>query len=187
MQDRLRSKVKEAVHRLHHEHDAAEANAKKAEHAVEHLHNITPVRSRQELPEKLRSSALGGKFGENKDKKDLHPLSEKGDVHNQPGPTGEPSHSPSRANPAALYAKLVAREETGISSKPSTLAQDSTPLHVEVEGEKIAIDTQIQLYATNAQLNHPWVSPALGYLGGLPPLLIIAGDNEVLRDEIIYA
>jgi acetyl esterase/lipase len=36
-------------------------------------------------------------------------------------------------------------------------------------------------------LKHPLVSPALSYLGGLPPLLFIAGDREVLRDEIIYA
>jgi acetyl esterase/lipase len=35
-------------------------------------------------------------------------------------------------------------------------------------------------------LCHPWVSPVLGYLGGLPPLFICAGDNEVLRDEITY-
>jgi hypothetical protein len=30
-------------------------------------------------------------------------------------------------------------------------------------------------------------SPALGYLGGLAPLLFIASDKEVLRDEILYA
>lgn len=26
----------------------------------------------------------------------------------------------------------------------------------------------------------------MGYLGGLPPCLIIASDKELLRDEIIY-
>ena len=37
------------------------------------------------------------------------------------------------------------------------------------------------------QLTHPLVSPLLqGSLGGLCPLYILAGDNEVLRDEIIY-
>ncbi len=30
------------------------------------------------------------------------------------------------------------------------------------------------------------VSPALSYLGGLPPLLFIVSDKEVLRDEILY-
>ncbi|KAF8318192.1 alpha/beta-hydrolase [Clavulina sp. PMI_390] len=38
----------------------------------------------------------------------------------------------------------------------------------------------------NHQMDHPLISPALGYLGGLPPLLIIASDKEVLRDEIVF-
>ncbi|KAI0697455.1 hypothetical protein BC835DRAFT_1338153 [Cytidiella melzeri] len=39
----------------------------------------------------------------------------------------------------------------------------------------------------NMQLTHPLVSPVLqGSLGNLCPLYIIAGDGEVLRDEIIY-
>lgn len=45
---------------------------------------------------------------------------------------------------------------------------------------------QIQLYTTNDLLSHPYVSPALGYLGGLCPLLVIASDKELLRDEIVY-
>jgi acetyl esterase/lipase len=53
-------------------------------------------------------------------------------------------------------------------------------------GETIEVKQQIQLYAPNGLLKHPLVSPALSYLGGLPPLLFIAGDREVLRDEIIY-
>lgn len=53
-------------------------------------------------------------------------------------------------------------------------------------GETVVIKQQIQLYAPNNLLAHPLVSPGLSYLGGLPPLLIIAGDKEVLRDEIIY-
>lgn len=37
------------------------------------------------------------------------------------------------------------------------------------------------------QLVHPLVSPILNAsLGNLPPLYIIGGDGEVLRDEIIY-
>lgn len=37
------------------------------------------------------------------------------------------------------------------------------------------------------QLTHPLVSPVLqSSLGNLCPLYIIAGDGEVLRDEIIY-
>ncbi|KAH9023202.1 hypothetical protein EDB84DRAFT_1509362 [Lactarius hengduanensis] len=32
----------------------------------------------------------------------------------------------------------------------------------------------------------PLVSPALAYLGGFPPLFVIASDREVLRDEIVF-
>jgi acetyl esterase/lipase len=53
-------------------------------------------------------------------------------------------------------------------------------------GETLTIDRQIQFYAPNNLLGHPLISPALSYLGGLPPLLFIASDKEVLRDEIIY-
>lgn len=43
------------------------------------------------------------------------------------------------------------------------------------------------MYATNVQLSHPLVSPALQpSLGGLPPLYIMCGDKEMLRDEIVY-
>jgi alpha/beta hydrolase fold len=54
------------------------------------------------------------------------------------------------------------------------------------EGKTIEVAQQIQLYVPNGLLKHPLASPALSYLGGLPPLLFIAGDREVLRDEIIY-
>ena len=43
------------------------------------------------------------------------------------------------------------------------------------------------MYAPNNLLVPPLVSPALSYLGGLPPILVIVSDGEVLRDEIIYA
>lgn len=53
-------------------------------------------------------------------------------------------------------------------------------------GEVIEVNQQLHFYTRNSLLGHPLVSPAMSYLGGLPPLLIIAGDKEVLRDEIIY-
>jgi|SRR6266404_7711253 len=51
------------------------------------------------------------------------------------------------------------------------------------------IEPQVQLYALNSLLKHPLISPALSYLtsSGLPPLFFIAGDREVLQDEVIYA
>jgi acetyl esterase/lipase len=53
-------------------------------------------------------------------------------------------------------------------------------------GEELVIQDQIQLYAQNDQLTHPLVSSAMSYLGGLPPLLFIISDKEVLRDEGVY-
>lgn len=43
------------------------------------------------------------------------------------------------------------------------------------------------MYAPNHLLTHPLVSPVLQpTLGGLPPLLILTGGGELLRDEQIY-
>ena len=53
-------------------------------------------------------------------------------------------------------------------------------------GGTLVVDSQIQFYAPNNLLSHPLISHCRAYLGGLPPLLFIAGDQEVLRDEIIY-
>ncbi|KZO93900.1 alpha/beta-hydrolase [Calocera viscosa TUFC12733] len=61
------------------------------------------------------------------------------------------------------------------------------PIRLTVDGREVTIRSQVQLYCTNHQLTHPLVSPAMGYLGGLCPLLVIASDKEVLRDEIIYS
>ncbi|KAJ4483550.1 hypothetical protein J3R30DRAFT_3285414 [Lentinula aciculospora] len=77
------------------------------------------------------------------------------------------------------------------SSASSANPFDSNSAHESIifkaqNGEVLSIQQQIQLYTTNALLGHPLVSPALGYLGGLPPLMMIIGDREVLRDEGIY-
>lgn len=51
----------------------------------------------------------------------------------------------------------------------------------------LELRSQIQHYATTEQLSHPLVSPILqASLGNLCPLYILAGDGEVLRDEIVY-
>ncbi|KIK67942.1 hypothetical protein GYMLUDRAFT_36749 [Collybiopsis luxurians FD-317 M1] len=63
---------------------------------------------------------------------------------------------------------------------PKVLMEDPNAVPLELR-------SQIQQYATTEQLTHPLVSPIVqGSLGNLPPLYIIAGDGEVLRDEIIY-
>ncbi|PNY23347.1 AB hydrolase superfamily protein [Tolypocladium capitatum] len=60
-------------------------------------------------------------------------------------------------------------------------------LSVMIGGELVTVKDQIQVYTTNALLSHPLVSPVMQpTLGGLPPLLILVGGGEVLRDEQIY-
>jgi acetyl esterase/lipase len=61
--------------------------------------------------------------------------------------------------------------------------QAETPTHKQ---DNSRADPQFQFYVENRLLRHPLVSPALSYLGGLPPLFFVAGDGEVLRDEIVY-
>jgi len=53
-------------------------------------------------------------------------------------------------------------------------------------GDIAELPGQLHFYTVNNLLRHPLVSPISGFLGGLPPLLFITGDDEVLRDEIIY-
>ncbi|KIY68103.1 alpha/beta-hydrolase [Cylindrobasidium torrendii FP15055 ss-10] len=72
-------------------------------------------------------------------------------------------------------------------SVPGLNDSDYAPLSMTTEsGETLTIKGQVHVYTTNRLLAHPLISPAMSYLGGLPPLHIIAGDKEVLRDEIIY-
>ncbi|KAL7276603.1 hypothetical protein RUND412_000407 [Rhizina undulata] len=75
-------------------------------------------------------------------------------------------------------------------TQPSTANHSSANpknLQVTVDGKLITIRDQIQMYTPNAILSHPLVSPVTqSTLGGLPPLLIITGGGEVLRDEQIY-
>ncbi|KFY77787.1 hypothetical protein V499_02892 [Pseudogymnoascus sp. VKM F-103] len=60
-------------------------------------------------------------------------------------------------------------------------------ISVAVDGKIVEVIDQIHMYTTNALLSHPLVSPALQpSLGGLPPLQILTGGGEILRDEQIY-
>ncbi|GAA5912516.1 uncharacterized protein JCM6883_005928 [Sporobolomyces salmoneus] len=54
-------------------------------------------------------------------------------------------------------------------------------------GEIVQLYEQVQMYCPNNMLDHPLVSPVnQGSLGGLCPLYIAAGSDELLRDEITY-
>jgi hypothetical protein len=60
-------------------------------------------------------------------------------------------------------------------------------LSLQLDGKRVDIKDQIQLYAPNHLLTHPLVSPILQpTLGGLPPLQIQTGGGELLHDEQVY-
>ena len=69
----------------------------------------------------------------------------------------------------------------------NTIPTPGLDLSILLNGELVTIKDQIQMYATNQLISHPLVSPILQpSLGGLPPLLILSGGGEMLRDEQIY-
>ncbi|RJE25900.1 Lipase esterase family protein [Aspergillus sclerotialis] len=73
--------------------------------------------------------------------------------------------------------------ETGASDQKAK--QES--ITVNLDGKMVEIKDQIQMYATNQLLTHPLVSPVLQpSLGGLPPLFVLSGGAEMLRDEQFY-
>jgi acetyl esterase/lipase len=76
----------------------------------------------------------------------------------------------------------------GVKERPgNTIPGIGHDLSIMINGSLITIKDQIQMYTTNQLISHPLVSPILQpSLGGLPPLLILTGGGEMLRDEQIY-
>ncbi|CAD6563544.1 MAG: hypothetical protein ASARMPRED_000033 [Alectoria sarmentosa] len=76
----------------------------------------------------------------------------------------------------------------GAGERPgNTIPGAGHNLSIMIGGKLVDIKDQIQMYTTNQLISHPLVSPVLQpSLGGLPPLLIMTGGGEVLRDEQIY-
>lgn len=206
VQSRLRSRVKEAAARVRdHDKEAKSRESHSEGTKGDKLYSVVSRisarshgkaneghenaggDSRIESPNAVHASAPTGVEASDPStspSSTLHPTtSSPSDPKAHPAPREGP-HNPSFANPASLFSTLV--PPSPHETRPTTLAQCTTPLYLKVKDEKVVLDTQIQIYATNAQLCHPWVSPVLGYLGGLPPLYIMCGDKEVLRDEIIY-
>lgn len=73
------------------------------------------------------------------------------------------------------------------SSDPNTVHAEPDNIHVLLEGKIVELKDQIQMYTTNQLISHPLVSPILQpSLGGLPPLQILSGGGEMLRDEQFY-
>jgi len=106
-------------------------------------------------------------------------------------------HKPSLLWPVPQDAGRFAKKKSwilfGNRKQVEVRSSDALPAHQQPlymhkpDGTSQLIEPQIQMYATNAQLLHPLCSPVLaGSLGGLPPLFILAGDGEVLRDEVLY-
>ncbi|TKY87195.1 hypothetical protein EX895_003872 [Sporisorium graminicola] len=122
-------------------------------------------------------------------------VDEDGEANDDTEPAARKSHddnnlqsSGSRAGEATKAAKTQNAHKKGVPEPLDLLWSDPiTVPHPDPNKEAIELREQIQLYATNDQLTHPLCSAVLsGSLGGLPPLYILAGDAEVLRDEITY-
>lgn len=94
-------------------------------------------------------------------------------------------------NPHDLDPTLNANNPAGSSdverTPENTMAGPDHDLSIMLDGKIMHIKDQIQMYATNRLISHSLVSPVLQpSLGGLPPLLVLTGGGELLRDEQIY-
>ncbi|KAI4202421.1 MAG: hypothetical protein LQ346_001979 [Caloplaca aetnensis] len=95
-------------------------------------------------------------------------------------------HDPSHLHPEVNANNLSGSEGAGVRPG-NTIPGHGHDLSIMLDGNLVSIKDQIQMYATNQLISHPLVSPVLQpSLGGLPPLLILTGGGEMLRDEQIY-
>lgn len=84
-------------------------------------------------------------------------------------------------------AKIPAGTEGSKERPGNTIPGPGHDLSIMLDDKLVTIKDQIQMYASNYLISHPLVSPVLSpTLGGLPPLLILTGGGELLRDEQIY-
>ncbi|KAF5357302.1 hypothetical protein D9758_005908 [Tetrapyrgos nigripes] len=114
--------------------------------------------------------------------------------HDHPSSLKLPQQSSSASIPPSPTASLMP-VDVGTTTPFPSVDPNAEPLENQnnqkvsltaSNGEVLTVEQQVQFYTLNNLVTHPLVSPALSYLGGLPPLLFIASDKEVLRDEIIY-
>ncbi|KAL8762930.1 MAG: hypothetical protein Q9184_001152 [Pyrenodesmia sp. 2 TL-2023] len=96
------------------------------------------------------------------------------------------NQNPGYLDPGAKAVNPVGSEGEGV--RPGNMIPGhGHDLSVMLDGNLVSIKDQIQMYATNRLISHPLVSPVMQpSLGGLPPLLILTGGGELLRDEQIY-
>ncbi|KAG2013285.1 endoplasmic reticulum protein [Coprinopsis cinerea AmutBmut pab1-1] len=154
-----------------------------------HADTLKPTEGREKIMEETRDIPQGGYPVETQEEMlDKYPDKANPEVHEVEDAWSKP-HSPEDDEIEEVPSATVdegCREELendpeGWEPKPpKVLMENSSEVPLELR-------SQIQVYALTEQLTHPLVSPILqGSLGNLPPLYIIAGDGEVLRDEIIY-
>ncbi|KAH6640537.1 Alpha/Beta hydrolase protein [Chaetomium tenue] len=115
--------------------------------------------------------------------------------HHKPSPAWPP---PDEEELEVLKKEALAQKKKMQGMDVSSTEQSEIPTVKEVaeathrlkfliDGEDVEIKEQIQMYTTNDLLAHPLVSPIMQpTLGGLPPLLVMVGGGELLRDEQIY-
>ena len=97
------------------------------------------------------------------------------------GTIGSTSHS--KVPPGNQPASPFVSAPTLVGTSP---AGPSSGIHLRIKGDMVTLLSQVHLYCPNHLMTHPLISPVTSYLGGLPPLFIMASDKEVLRDEILY-
>ncbi|KAL8798293.1 MAG: hypothetical protein Q9182_006785 [Xanthomendoza sp. 2 TL-2023] len=97
-------------------------------------------------------------------------------------------HNPDHLHPHTNAANVVPASSKGADDTAgNTIPGVGHDLSIMLDGKLITVKDQIQMYATNQLISHPLVSPVLQpSLGGLPPLMILTGGGEMLRDEQIY-
>jgi hypothetical protein len=97
-----------------------------------------------------------------------------------------------RAQETAVKGYTVKKDGPGqaepTSSGNQQAVDDETKIiEIPIDGQTVELKDQIQMYAANHLISHPLVSPVLQpSLGGLPPLQILSGGGERLRDEQFY-
>ncbi|KAF6836664.1 lipase esterase family protein [Colletotrichum musicola] len=128
--------------------------------------------------EMMREQAIKARAGKEKNATKLNALEKK-----QAPPI---ALTPTAADGVAVNGPSGSNAEASEDPDPRKTALQ---LSVTIDGKLTIVKDQIQrqMYTTNALLSHPMVSPVMQpTLGGLPPLLIMVGGGEVLRDEQIY-
>ena len=99
----------------------------------------------------------------------------------------EPKSDRERAEPINHSVETYPQDTNRTENTAEHHFKPSDHLAIDIDGKRIVIKDQIQMYATNHLIDHPLVSPVLQpSLGGLPPLLILTGGGELLKDEQIY-